>query len=85
MELLLDRYPFYIIMGLAAIIYELGFATKLPLLKKIIVYLLLVAGCIPLTILKVMGLPMIQAMAVAAVLMIGARIRRKGTDDREDK
>lgn len=72
----MDAYPFYMILILAAIIYELGFARKLPPLKKVLTYLLLFVGCIPLTILKVLGLPMIQAMLVATVLLIVVKFRR---------
>lgn len=72
----MDTYSFYIIVILAAVIYELGFARKLPPLKKIVIYIFLFIGCIPLTVLKVLGLPMIQAMIVTAVLLFIARIRR---------
>ena len=79
----IDTYPYYIIVVLTAIIYELGFARKLPLLKKAAIYLLLAIGCIPLTILKVLGLPMIEAMLFAAALLIIVRFRRP-TNPREN-
>jgi len=72
----MDAYPYYIILILSAIVYELGFARKLPILKKALTYLLLALGCIPLTIFKVLGLPIIQAMLVACVLLIIVRLRR---------
>lgn len=72
----MEAYPYYIILILSAIVYELGFARKLPILKKAFTYLLLAIGCIPLTIFKVLGLPIIQAMLVACVLLIIVRMRR---------
>ncbi|RXT14977.1 YlaH-like family protein [Ammoniphilus sp. CFH 90114] len=81
---MMDTYPYYIILILAAFVYELGFARKLPLLKKIFIYILLAIGCVPLTILKALGLPMIEAMLVAAGLLIFVRFRRP-TDSRENE
>ena len=72
----MNTYPFYFILVLAVILYELGFARKLPILKKLATYVLLAIGCIPLTILKVLGLPIIGAMIVAAVILFLARLRR---------
>ncbi|WP_209808710.1 YlaH-like family protein [Ammoniphilus resinae] len=72
----MDTYPFYFILVLAIILYELGFSRKLPILKKLATYVLLAIGCIPLTILKVLGLPIIGAMIVAAVILFLARLRR---------
>lgn len=72
----IDTYPYYIIVVLAAVIYELGFARKLPLLKKLFTYVLLAIGCIPLTIFKVLGLPIVEAMVVAFIILVFARIRR---------
>lgn len=72
----MDTYPFYIIFVLGAIIYELGFSRKLPVLKKVFIYILLAIGCIPLTVLRALGLPMIEAMLVAAGLLVFMRLRR---------
>ncbi|MEW9667485.1 YlaH-like family protein [Ammoniphilus sp. 3BR4] len=81
---MMDTYPYYIILILAAFVYELGFARKLPLLKRIFIYILLAIGCVPLTILKALGLPMIEAMLVAAALLIFVRLRRPA-DSRENE
>lgn len=72
----MDTYPFYIIFVLGSIIYELGFSRKLPVLKKVFIYILLAIGCIPLTVLRALGLPMIEAMLVAAGLLLFVRLRR---------
>ncbi|WP_134700240.1 YlaH-like family protein [Ammoniphilus sp. YIM 78166] len=83
-RMMMDTYPYYIILILAAFVYELGFARKLPILKKIFIYILLAVGCVPLTILKALGLPMIEAMLVAAGLLLFVRFRRP-TDTRENE
>ncbi len=81
---MMDTYPYYIILVLSAFVYELGFARKLPMLKKVFIYILLAVGCVPLTILKALGLPMIEAMLVAAGLLLFVRFRRP-TDTRENE
>lgn len=81
---MMDTYPYYIILVLSAFVYELGFTTKLPILKKTFIYILLAVGCVPLTILKALGLPMIEAMLVAAGLLLFVRFRRP-TDTRENE
>ena len=82
--MLIDKYPFYVIFALAAILYELGFSRKLPILKKLVAYILLFIGCIPLTILKVLGLPIIPAMIFASVLLIFMRVRSRDSNFREE-
>ncbi|AMA72547.1 MULTISPECIES: YlaH-like family protein [Aneurinibacillus] len=72
------KYPeFFLIFVLTAVTYELGFAQKLPILKKAIIYVLLLVGAFPLTILNAIGLSMIPALCVAVAVLAIVRIRRK--------
>ncbi len=70
-------WKFYVLAILLGATYKLGFARKLPLLKSLIVYFVLVLGAIPLYALMVFGLPMIPALAVAVVILLIARFRMK--------
>lgn len=65
-----------IISVLMIIVYKLGFERPLPILKKLIVYVVLVIGCYILVILAAFGLPIIPALIVATLLMVAVRIRR---------
>lgn len=67
------------IVVLAIIAYRLGFARKLPLLKNVVIYTLLVLGCTILTFFAVF-LPVAEGLLVAAVVLIiyKWRLRRKG-------
>lgn len=66
-----------IISLLTLILYKLGFERPLPLLKKLVVYIILVIGCYPLVILLAFGLPIIPALIAAIVLMVAVRFREK--------
>ena len=70
-------WKFYVLAILLGATYKLGFARKLPLLKSLIVYFVLVLGAIPLYALMIFGLPMIPALAVAVVILLIARFRMK--------
>jgi hypothetical protein len=59
---------------LAAIVYKLGFAKKLPLLKNIVIYICLLIGCIVMLIFS-NALPIAEGLAGAAVLLILYKIR----------
>ncbi|MFT9848000.1 YlaH-like family protein [Aneurinibacillus sp. REN35] len=76
---------FFLIFLLTAVTYELGFAQPLPILKKVLVYVLLFIGTFPLAILNAMGLPMIPALCVAVVVLLFARLRRKDVKSMREK
>ncbi|MBU8906733.1 YlaH-like family protein [Desertibacillus haloalkaliphilus] len=57
-----------IIVILSIVVYNLGFARKLPVLKSAIVYIALFVGCIPITIFAI-GMPVIESLIVAAIIL----------------
>jgi hypothetical protein len=59
---------------LSAIVYKLGFAKKLPLLKNIVIYLCLFIGCFVMLIFSY-ALPIAEGLAGAALLLIIYKIR----------
>ncbi|GIN37675.1 putative membrane protein YlaH [Heyndrickxia oleronia] len=63
------------IVALCILVFKLGFAQKLPLLKSAMVYLFLVLGCTILTFLAIF-LPITEGLVVAALILIIYRIRR---------
>jgi 4-hydroxybenzoate polyprenyltransferase len=65
--------------ALLAIVYKLGFAKRLPILKSLIVYLVLVIGALPLAFLGT-ELPMVEALllAVAVLAIVRFRMRKAG-------
>ncbi|ACJ34241.1 YlaH-like family protein [Anoxybacillus flavithermus] len=67
------------IVVLSIIVYRLGFARKLPILKNVVIYTLLVLGCTILTFFAVF-LPVAEGLLVAAVVLIiyKWRLRREG-------
>lgn len=66
-----------IVAGLTLILYKLGFERPLPLLKRLIVYIVLVIGSFPLVVLLAFGLPIIPALLAAIVLMVVVRFRER--------
>ncbi|MFP5111131.1 YlaH-like family protein [Bacillaceae bacterium C204] len=66
------QYVYIVI--LAAIVYKLGFAKKLPLLKNIVIYVCLLIGCFVMLIFSY-ALPIAEGLAGAAVLLIIYKIR----------
>lgn len=61
---------------LAIIAYELGFAKKLPIFKKIIVYILLLVGVFILTIFStVMRMPSVESLIVINLVLVIYRTR----------
>ncbi|TYR80327.1 hypothetical protein FZC66_12230 [Priestia megaterium] len=62
------------ILALSIIVYKLGFAKKLPLLKSIIIYTFLAFGCTILTFLGIF-LPVAEGLVVAALVLIIYKIR----------
>lgn len=59
---------------LSAIVYQLGFAKKLPILKTAIVYALLILGCFILTIFA-LRFPVVECLMVIAIIFGGYKLR----------
>lgn len=67
-------FLYFTIVVLAIIVYKLGFARKLSIIKSIIIYSFLLLGCTVLTFLGVF-LPIAEGLAVAALILIIYKIR----------
>lgn len=67
-------YLYLTIFGLCIIVYQLGFAKKLPLLKNIVIYASMAFGC---TIFCFLGvfLPMTEGLVLAALLLSVYKLR----------
>ncbi|MBD1380937.1 YlaH-like family protein [Metabacillus arenae] len=65
---------YFTILGLSIIVYKLGFAKKLPILKSALIYLFLALGCTVLTFLGIF-LPVAEGLVVAALILIIYKIR----------
>ncbi|WP_425320382.1 YlaH-like family protein [Neobacillus soli] len=68
----LIQYLFIVV--LTVIVYRLGFAKKLPLLKNAVIYICLLIGCFILLIFSY-ALPIAEGLAGAALLLIIYKIR----------
>lgn len=70
---LTSDYMIWILYGtivfLSIIVYKLGFARKLPLLKSLIIYIFLLIGCGILTLLS-LQMPIVGALFFAALVLI---------------
>lgn len=74
-NLMLSYWLLYLtIIPLAVLVYKLGFAQKLPLLKSALIYFFLIVGCLVLTILGVF-LPIVEGLVVASLILIIYKIR----------
>lgn len=62
------------ILFLSILVFKLGFAQKLPLLKSIIIYLFLIFGCTFLSFLGIF-LPIAEGLVVAALILIIYKVR----------
>jgi hypothetical protein len=62
------------IVVLSIIVYKLGFAKELPILKSMIIYLFLILGCTILTFFAAF-LPIAEGLVVAALVLIIYKIR----------
>ncbi|WP_078547380.1 YlaH-like family protein [Litchfieldia alkalitelluris] len=62
------------IFALSILVYKLGFAQKLPILKSVLIYLFLGVGCTILTFLGIF-LPVTEGLVVAALILIIYKIR----------
>lgn len=59
----------------AVIAYELGFARKLPLLKTVIVYILLLIGNYIITIFSILQFPITETLIIISVVLAIYRLR----------
>lgn len=88
---LVYEYPYaglliyVLIVILSVIVYNLGFARKLPLLKKAIVYFALLFGCILLTVLAIFGAPIIEVLIISCAVLVIYKWRNKSTKSEEQK
>jgi len=62
------------IFALSVLVYKLGFAKKLPILKSAVIYTFLALGCTVLTFLGIF-LPVAEGLVVAALVLIIYKIR----------
>jgi hypothetical protein len=62
------------IFSLSILVYKLGFAQKLPILKSVLIYLFLGFGCTVLTFLGIF-LPVTEGLVVAALILIIYKVR----------
>ena len=62
------------IVVLSIVVYKLGFARKLPVLKSAVIYIMLLIGCILMTILS-LQLPIVGALTIAALVLLIYKIR----------
>lgn len=67
-------YLYLTVFGLCILVYQLGFAKKLPLLKNIIIYAVMALGCTMLSFFAVF-LPMGEALVIAALVLGIYKIR----------
>jgi hypothetical protein len=65
---------YFFILILSALVYKLGFAKKLPLLKNIVIYAFLAIGCFVMLFFSY-ALPIAEGLAVAALILIVYKIR----------
>ncbi|RBP95083.1 YlaH-like protein [Cytobacillus firmus] len=59
---------------LSILVFKLGFAKKLPIIKSAVIYTFLILGCTMLTFLGVF-LPVAEGLVVAALILIVYKIR----------
>jgi hypothetical protein len=67
-------YLYLTVFGLCILVYQLGFAKKLPLLKNVVVYVVMALGCTLLSFFAVF-LPMGEALVIASLVLGIYRIR----------
>ncbi|MDQ0206488.1 YlaH-like family protein [Alkalicoccobacillus murimartini] len=61
---------------LGILVFKLGFAQKLPLLKSVIIYAMLVVGCFFLWTMEfAFGAPIMAVLAISAIFLGGYRYR----------
>ncbi|WP_307795007.1 YlaH-like family protein [Alkalihalobacillus sp. BA299] len=57
------------IVALSIVVFNLGFARKLPILKVVIVYIALFVGCIIMFFLALMGAPIIEVLLISTAIL----------------
>lgn len=62
------------VVALCIVVYQLGFARKLPVLKSAVVYVMMVIGCFVLTIFA-MRFPVVESLMVIAIVFGGYKLR----------
>ncbi|MDP1417822.1 YlaH-like family protein [Peribacillus simplex] len=67
-------YLYLTVLGLCILVYQLGFAKKLPLLKNVVIYVVMALGCTLLSFFAVF-LPMGEALVIASLVLGIYRIR----------
>ncbi|MFK9115697.1 YlaH-like family protein [Peribacillus frigoritolerans] len=67
-------YLYLTVFGLCILVYQLGFAKKLPLLKNVVIYVVMALGCTLLSFFAVF-LPMGEALVIASLVLGIYRIR----------
>lgn len=72
-KLFVSFYILNVIFGVIA--YKLGFARKLPLLKSIIVYIMLLIGMFVVSIFNLLGLPITETLIIVALVLSIYRFR----------
>lgn len=76
---------YLLIVILSIIVFNLGFARKLSLLKNIIVYIALFVGCIVLTLLAFLGAPIVEVLAISAIVLLIYKLRVRSSKGEEQK
>lgn len=67
---------FYVLNVVFSIIaYKLGFARKLPILKSVIVYVLLIVGTYITTIFSILKMPMTESLIIITIVLAIYRFR----------
>ncbi|MBM7703367.1 hypothetical protein JOC83_002214 [Bacillus iocasae] len=67
-------FLYFTIFALSVVVYKLGFARKLPVLKSVVIYTFLALGCTVLTFLGIF-LPVTEGLVVAALVLIIYKVR----------
>lgn len=67
-------YLYLTVFGLCILVYQLGFAKKLPLLKNVVIYVVMALGCTLLSFFAVF-LPMGEALVIASLVLGIYRLR----------
>jgi hypothetical protein len=63
-------YAYLVLVLLAIIVFNLGFAQKLPVLKKVVVYIGLMVGCFVLWFLEfAFGAPMMVVLIISGIIL----------------
>ncbi|HET7629541.1 MAG TPA: YlaH-like family protein [Bacillales bacterium] len=71
------------ILFLSAVVYRLGFARKLPLLKNVVIFIFLAVGCFVMTIFAE-RFPVVKCLIVIAVVFGGYKWRLHRSNKRND-